>query len=182
MLPTNSITFSFPNYWIIENISFSTTKFKPIQHIPFLQNDLTYPNVPLSVVVWSTGSHVSSRLTDRYSDSSVTVTRYHAPRTRVSKRPHRAVPIITVPPLLPLEFVDVAAALDTTSSGLLRDINNPDDSTMLARFFICRFKSVYSLVTLYFSVSALIRFFISVASFNDDPVFSNRQYSFPCLI
>lgn len=54
-------------------------------------NKYTYPSVPFSVVCcWSTESHASSKLTDRYSFSSVTVTRYQAPRTRVSSTPQRA--------------------------------------------------------------------------------------------
>lgn len=56
----------------------------------------THPKVPFKVVVWSIGSHVSSRLTDKNSDSRVTVTRYHAPRTRVSNNPHRDVPVAPI--------------------------------------------------------------------------------------
>lgn len=54
---------------------------------------VTYPKVPFSVVDWSTltaaASQDSSKLIARKSVSSVTSTRYHAPRTRVSNVPQR---------------------------------------------------------------------------------------------
>uniref|UniRef100_A0A182IND0 Uncharacterized protein n=1 Tax=Anopheles atroparvus TaxID=41427 RepID=A0A182IND0_ANOAO len=52
--------------------------------------------VPLSVVEWSIGSQVSSRLTEMYSVSRLTDTRYQAPRTRVSRMPLRTPPVATI--------------------------------------------------------------------------------------
>lgn len=57
----------------------------------------------------------------------MTVTRYHAPRTRVSNTPHLEVP--------------VAPTVDIISIGLLRDVNNPDDSTIFKSASTKRFRT-----------------------------------------